>query len=48
MTRQTTVVVGIARACFPGSLRRAVASGVYFYRLEVGGEVLTKRMVLLK
>jgi hypothetical protein len=27
---------------------RAVASGVYFYRLEVGGEALTKRMVLLK
>jgi flagellar hook assembly protein FlgD len=27
---------------------RAVASGVYFYRLEVGGEVLTRRMVLLK
>jgi hypothetical protein len=27
---------------------RSVASGVYFYRLEVGGEVLTRRMVLLK
>jgi hypothetical protein len=27
---------------------RKLASGVYFCRLEVGGEVLTKRMVLLK
>jgi choice-of-anchor B domain-containing protein len=26
----------------------AVASGVYFYRLEVAGEVMTKRMILLK
>lgn len=27
---------------------KAVGSGVYFYRLEIGGEALTKRMVLLK
>ena len=27
---------------------RRLASGVYFFRLEVGGEVLTRRMVLLK
>jgi len=27
---------------------KAVGSGVYFYRLEVGAEILTKRMVLLK
>ena len=25
-----------------------VSGGVYFYRLEVGAEILTKRMVLLK
>lgn len=27
---------------------RSVASGVYFYRLDAGGEALTERMVLLK
>jgi hypothetical protein len=27
---------------------RAVSSGVYFYRLEAGGTIETRRMVLLK
>ncbi|MDH4337770.1 MAG: T9SS type A sorting domain-containing protein [Candidatus Krumholzibacteria bacterium] len=27
---------------------RAVASGVYFYRLELGGNTVTRRMTLLK
>jgi choice-of-anchor B domain-containing protein len=31
-----------------GSDGRAVASGVYFYRLEAGGEVQTRRMLLVK
>jgi len=30
------------------SFGQPVASGVYFYRLEVGGEVMTRSMVLLK
>jgi flagellar hook assembly protein FlgD len=27
---------------------RSVASGVYYYKLEANGEILTNRMVLLK
>ncbi len=42
--------VGIQHVSWDGrdNEGRSLPSGVYFYRLEVGGEVLTKRMVLLK
>jgi hypothetical protein len=41
---------GAHRAIWDGrdGLGRSVASGTYFYRLEVDGDVLTRKMVFLK
>jgi len=41
---------GVHRVLWNGrdSRGQAVASGVYFYRLETGGEVLTGKMMLTK
>jgi hypothetical protein len=50
LVRKRDVSAGVHHVIWDGrdGEGRAVASGVYFYRLQVGDEVLTKRMVMLK
>jgi hypothetical protein len=50
LVRERDVSAGVHHEAWNGrdDEGRQLPSGVYFYRLEVGGEVLTKRMVLLK
>jgi hypothetical protein len=45
-----TVAPGVQRARWDGRDQRgnAVASGLYFYQLSIGGETVTKKMVLLR
>jgi flagellar hook assembly protein FlgD len=46
----TSVPAGAHSAAWDGrnDSRQPVGSGVYFYRLAIGGKSLTKKMVLLK